>query len=1039
LYLSTNVVNSSTESYSFSIKTDEYPAERPLVRVGQMNIKSLPVISPEGTTSEDGPWTLSYNVPVNGNEPEGTDFAINIDIRDRAGNLFSGNVGSSEDRMTFDFTPPEINSSSIVPYIMNILTKKITMDLYFNEAVHGETVKVHDSSGKINFYNCKGIETYSTHITCDYDAAEDEDPPPDTDFGEFHTVFVEAADKAGNNFKSTALTDFPFGVEVDLTPPEISNGGVSDDKIKALTHYSVSFKSSEELYSFSRISVGGVIYSVKDSCEFSDTGDSFIYECGFISPESGEDGLRNIMIDGRDLRENPIPPEHRSIGEITWDFTPPEVVEGSGTLRLTPEDYRVIADPLAATNGTVVTVSFTLSESVVNTPHVKLSGLDMDFELSSSSGDTFFVYELKLSDVGEVDFTDTVIIDSSEDPLEDSAGNQQNSIVEVAELKIDTIPPSPPDVESEDGVKYVRIPWGIETEEESDNKQPAFFVYVLREMLGEEEYLLVYDGADREKSSLVRTFTFEDKEEQSEGVYYKINLDRTDRKNIYIAIGDTAGNQSGTDSSDKEAALVRNIEWIASMNNKVAGSTYENPHILFTQRAHTGMQNISDNYDTEEKTLEEKLVVKNSGRWITSENRTYKTEVRQFSIFSDPLSGLPVLHGGKSDFNYDPVSHSQTDVWNGYFFSNIFSDGPETFAYAAGTDPALKKTFLFGGGKINYDLFGSFSKIPLDHTWSWDGESWTQIYPEESPTARLKTSMVYNYSSGNFIFYGGLDDFKENSGVSLDETWLWNGENWTKLIPEDPESDGDPGAAYGHSMVFDQNRGKILLLGGKNGTDNDRHSVWELNEWNDNKNEIKVSWKKLLDEKEYNSATDPDLYHSAVYDKSRDRVFVWAENDSGDLYLYSWVSSKAKWHRHEAADPENDGSPQIEGELAYDNINKKLMLFTEKPGGAYSGWEAMRVWEWTGDSWTRHYHENDMKPERRKTAVTYTGNGTMLLFGGERAGECLGGTWKRTASSLFKIQDKDDAGIEAPEPRKNHAVIYDRERDIVVLYGGEND
>ena len=81
-------------------------------------------------------------------------------------------------------------------------------------------------------------------------------------------------------------------------------------------------------------------------------------------------------------------------------------------------------------------------------------------------------------------------------------------------------------------------------------------------------------------------------------------------------------------------------------------------------------------------------------------------------------------------------------------------------------DVARGMTVLFGGE--------AGANAHLNDTWTWDGKNWTQLNPTTSPAPRDYHAMVYDVARQRTVLFGG------RSGRSfLPDTWEWDGKNWT--------------------------------------------------------------------------------------------------------------------------------------------------------------------------------------------------------------------------------------------------------------------
>ena len=72
-------------------------------------------------------------------------------------------------------------------------------------------------------------------------------------------------------------------------------------------------------------------------------------------------------------------------------------------------------------------------------------------------------------------------------------------------------------------------------------------------------------------------------------------------------------------------------------------------------------------------------------------------------------------------------------------------------------------------------MFGGFTNAgDVNETWLWDGTNWTQVTPSSgNPSARDGQTMVYDTAQGDVVMFGGSTGTQGSS--RLNETWLWDG------------------------------------------------------------------------------------------------------------------------------------------------------------------------------------------------------------------------------------------------------------------------
>src|ERR1035438_5569144 len=68
------------------------------------------------------------------------------------------------------------------------------------------------------------------------------------------------------------------------------------------------------------------------------------------------------------------------------------------------------------------------------------------------------------------------------------------------------------------------------------------------------------------------------------------------------------------------------------------------------------------------------------------------------------------------------------------------------------------------------------SRAWFNDTWTWDGSNWTQKSPQTSPPGRTYAAMAYDSARGQAVLFGG----NGSGNPYLGDTWVWDGSNWTQ-------------------------------------------------------------------------------------------------------------------------------------------------------------------------------------------------------------------------------------------------------------------
>jgi hypothetical protein len=79
---------------------------------------------------------------------------------------------------------------------------------------------------------------------------------------------------------------------------------------------------------------------------------------------------------------------------------------------------------------------------------------------------------------------------------------------------------------------------------------------------------------------------------------------------------------------------------------------------------------------------------------------------------------------------------------------------------------------LFGGGGSGFTAYAE--------TWAWSG-TWQKKAASQPPSKRTSPLMAYDQSCQLVLMYGGELQASANSNAQYTDTWVWNGQAWTKV------------------------------------------------------------------------------------------------------------------------------------------------------------------------------------------------------------------------------------------------------------------
>jgi hypothetical protein len=283
---------------------------------------------------------------------------------------------------------------------------------------------------------------------------------------------------------------------------------------------------------------------------------------------------------------------------------------------------------------------------------------------------------------------------------------------------------------------------------------------------------------------------------------------------------------------------------------------------------------------------------------------------------------------------------------------------------------------------------------------------WYRIEIKNGPPAATGASIAYNSAVDRAIMFGGTNSILVNNAWQanwINETWEWDGEDWTKLLPTN-----SPPAREKHVMTYDKARNRIVLFGGSAGNSlfND---TWE---WDG------VNWHLMNPEH-----TPPArCCHAMAYDSSRKQVVLYGGWDSQNNTFFNdiWLWDGKDWSQIPS------DLPQMSGHFLVDFPSKSEVISIQTANNG--------TWAWDGKSLKNL--EMESPPSRTDVRAVYDPwNNRAVLFGGIKDKTFLTDTWVFNGDSWFQIYLTN-----GPSPRFGQVMFYDVKRNSIVLFGGfQND
>lgn len=272
------------------------------------------------------------------------------------------------------------------------------------------------------------------------------------------------------------------------------------------------------------------------------------------------------------------------------------------------------------------------------------------------------------------------------------------------------------------------------------------------------------------------------------------------------------------------------------------------------------------------------------------------------ALAADPSRSEVILFGGWSSPNW----FADTWAWDGDSWRQLApSQSPSSRSGARLTfDAARGELVLFGGGRVTNS---SATTMAFDDTWTWQGNTWVQRSTPTQPAPRSDHALAYHAPTQRVVLFSGTTANR----ALLTDTWLWDGANWSQANP----ATSPPARGFGAMVGTPQG---LVLFGGAQWTT----SISNLTNFDDTWTWNGTTWAPALT----THRPPARRHHAMTYDADRQQVLVFSglpgsnQALAGDLWSFDGVDWTA-----EAA----SGMPmeRYGAQLAYDPARREVVLF----------------------------------------------------------------------------------------------------------------
>ena len=224
-------------------------------------------------------------------------------------------------------------------------------------------------------------------------------------------------------------------------------------------------------------------------------------------------------------------------------------------------------------------------------------------------------------------------------------------------------------------------------------------------------------------------------------------------------------------------------------------------------------------------------------------------------------------------------------------------------------------------------IFGGIGSAGnLNDTWAWNGDNWTKLASANALSPRNSAAIAS--SPDQVILFGGVN----NDGNTMGDTWVWNGKDWSAQHPTN-----SPPPRNSAAMTYDPVHQVTLLFSGDGGNSRGPNLLADMWSW-DGKN-----WTQL------HPTTAPKASYNAgiAYDNITQQVVLFGGTDI-DGFNNTWSWDGTNWTQLQPA----ISPPALldQNSFVYDRIHQNFVLYIRAIPKENL---PTQTWTWDGKNWTQ--------------------------------------------------------------------------------------
>ena len=311
------------------------------------------------------------------------------------------------------------------------------------------------------------------------------------------------------------------------------------------------------------------------------------------------------------------------------------------------------------------------------------------------------------------------------------------------------------------------------------------------------------------------------------------------------------------------------------------------------------------------------------------------------AITSATTTAIPLGRSG-AGMAYDQTRHTVV-LFGGIAGEALFSDTwtwngsawTQRQGLTAGPSARQRVAMAYDEGHRQVILFGGIgAQGTFDDTWMWDGNAWQLLSPVHHPSKREGAAVSYDPALSAIVLYGGVDPSSARPSP-INDTWSWNGTDWSQLQPAP-----SPAGGARPRLAFLSGANLVERFGDCAESHDNALYAFDGHSWGPHT--ATGSWPPAL------------CLPSLAGDTSRRQLVLFGGNPGTGgtpVPAETWIYDGSVWKK---ATPAQSPSPRDDAGMVYDSDHRLMVLFGGQGLVQGQAGPLNDTWTWDGSAWTQH-------------------------------------------------------------------------------------